>query len=294
MKLSQSVRRAAQQGSLIEATVLSVSEDTATVQLVGKGAIYRNLPIVGGVVLVGKTVFVDFSAGSPIIYSKYGDVPVELTDRTRPLEPIAHMNTYALPTSGSSGGTPGTPGTVTFNWSFAPALGGAIGNYSDAYGNTDAYFRLIPSAGPFGGSGWATQFLGISCSVGHLISDPLYSTAYAIWGCPKDCASIKITPSAYVLRLTAAGRNLSFAFTCRGYSKDGVSKSTTKFYATSGQTYSYPTEGGPKIMIASQMTFTNVAAGDIFYIYCVASATSRISAGYGTLHGYYVELVDAA
>jgi hypothetical protein len=294
MRLSQSVRKAVRQGNLIKAVALSVSHGLATVQLLGKGAIYYNLPIMGGVVSIGKVVQVDFSTGDPVVYSSYADLESAISDRTKPLEPIAHMNTYVVPTSGSDAGVPGEPGLVTYNWSFAPTLGGAIGDYADALGNTDAYYRLIPSAGPFGGSGGAINFLGISCSVAYLIGNPLYNTAYAIWGCPKDCASIKITPSGHVSRLTSAGRNLSFAFTCRGYAKDDTSKSTTKFYATSGQTYSYPTGAGAKIMIASQMIFSNVAAGDVFYIYCRASSTSRSDAGNGTLFGYYVELVDAA
>jgi hypothetical protein len=66
-RLNQGIRNTAKQGKLINATVIAVHQNRASVRLGGTGAVIHNLQVTGGPVYKGNTVSVDFTTPEPTV-----------------------------------------------------------------------------------------------------------------------------------------------------------------------------------------------------------------------------------
>ena len=66
-KLGTSIRSKVRQGSLFNAEVIDIGVGVASVRLGPRGAVYSNLKVVGGPVVVGQVVRIDFSTNPPQI-----------------------------------------------------------------------------------------------------------------------------------------------------------------------------------------------------------------------------------
>jgi hypothetical protein len=67
MRLNRTLRQAVKQGNLFPAIVLDVHGTRATVRLSTNGVILRNLYVVGGPVVIGDVIKVDFGSYAPIV-----------------------------------------------------------------------------------------------------------------------------------------------------------------------------------------------------------------------------------
>jgi hypothetical protein len=66
-RLKQSIRTTTKRGSSIPATVVDINGNRASAQLAGRGAIYRNLEVIGGPAKVGDFCHVDMTTPEPTI-----------------------------------------------------------------------------------------------------------------------------------------------------------------------------------------------------------------------------------
>lgn len=66
-RLSNIIRATAKQGNLVPAIVIDTGSNTASVRLSNNGAIYHSLSVTGGPVLIGQTVYIDFTTQQPTI-----------------------------------------------------------------------------------------------------------------------------------------------------------------------------------------------------------------------------------
>lgn len=66
-ELSRNIRASVKQGGSLPAVVVEVFYDRATIKLAGNGAVMRNLSVIGGPVVAGQLVQVDFTTPVPTV-----------------------------------------------------------------------------------------------------------------------------------------------------------------------------------------------------------------------------------
>lgn len=104
-KIATSIRQTIRNSNSFRAIVLGVSGNTATVRVSGVGAKYSNLEVIGGPVLVGEWVTVDFATDVPKIIAPT-KAPVKINQP-------ATMSRAQLGSSSSTTGTSGSGGTAS-------------------------------------------------------------------------------------------------------------------------------------------------------------------------------------
>jgi hypothetical protein len=123
-RIATSIRQTVRNSNSFRAVVLSVSGNTATVRVSGVGARYSNLEVIGGPVVVGEWVSVDFATDIPKIIAP--------TKTATKINKQVAMSRAQLGSSSSASGVTGSGGTAS---SGDVIIFGSDGAIKETYGS---------------------------------------------------------------------------------------------------------------------------------------------------------------
>jgi len=207
MNLGRQIRQTSKRGRLFSATVIESLGNRASVRLAGNGAMVHNLNVVGGPVVAGSRVNVDYSTEPPTILA-VGPETMTLDETRDALD----QGLLQKPLGGGAG-----PPSV-----FVPAMGGNDGGFFANHQDQRVY-----GGGPWAGGGFIEyDQAGIRFPYpkagedGNGGGDNYFFVYYGIWSVPAGVSGFSAEP-IYRLKRTSGPTtsDLEIYHVCQDISK---------------------------------------------------------------------------
>jgi hypothetical protein len=134
-KLRDNIRTGVRRGNSIPATIIDTNGNRASAQLAGRGAIYRNLEVIGGPARMGDQCHVDLTTPEPTIV---------MTSKTWLTADDLKLSLQRMPQGTGGGGNGGTGEALDIDkiWVFS-SLAGATSYSRDGAGFTAALTNYV-------------------------------------------------------------------------------------------------------------------------------------------------------